>query len=240
MSGPAACWAVIPAAGVGRRMRNHIPKQYLRLGDRTVIEQTLARFMEHPRIDGIVIALGAEDSVWPSLQITSPKPLIAVVGGLERCHSVLNALQRLAACAQAHDWVLVHDAVRPCLAQDDLDRLIAEVEDDPVGGILATPVRDTLKRGDAASRIVDTVDRTGLWHALTPQMFRLELLHRALQDAVAAGAAVTDEAAAVERAGLRLRLIEGRGDNVKITHAQDLVLAERILAAQAALRAKGT
>lgn len=231
-SGAVSRWAIVPAAGVGRRMLSQIPKQYLRLGSRTVMEHTLARFIDHPGIDGLVIAIDAHDRVWPSLSISSSKRLTTVVGGRERCHSVLNALQWLATGAQAQDWVLVHDAVRPCLTIEDLDRLMLELETDSVGGILAVPVSDTLKRGDTDDRIANTVDRTDLWHALTPQMFRLQVLHRALQAAVADDEAVTDEAAAVERVGLRPRLIEGRSDNIKITHPEDLVLAERILAAQ--------
>jgi 2-C-methyl-D-erythritol 4-phosphate cytidylyltransferase len=213
-------------------MRSHIPKQYLRLCGRTVIEHTLARLIAHPSINGIVIAIDAQDRVWPSLSISSSKPLIIVSGGRERCHSVLNALERLTTTAQAHDWILVHDAVRPCLMRDDLDRLIEELADDPVGGILASPVRDTLKRGAADGRIEQTIDRSRLWHALTPQMFRLEVLYRSLKDALANGGVITDEAGAVERAGLQPRLVEGRGNNIKITHPEDLALAERILAAQ--------
>ncbi len=232
MSGAVAHWAVIPAAGVGQRMRSHVPKQYLRLGDRTVIEHTLARFTDHPGIDGVVVAIDVHDRVWPSLRVPASKPVITATGGRERCQSVLNALQRLTTTAQARDWVLVHDAVRPCLMRDDLDRLIAELAEDPIGGILAAPVRDTLKRRGAEGRIDETVDRTGLWHALTPQMFRLEVLHPALQKAIADCIPITDEAAAVERAGLRPRLIEGRGDNIKITHPEDLKLAAHILASQ--------
>jgi 2-C-methyl-D-erythritol 4-phosphate cytidylyltransferase len=228
----AALWAIIPAAGAGRRMRSQIPKQYLRLGDRTVIEYTLARFISHPNIDGIVVAIDAQDTIWPSLTVASTKPLITVTGGVERYHSVFNALRQLAINALEQDWVLVHDAVRPCLTRQDLDRLIVALKDDPIGGILATPVHDTLKRANIDGRIVETVDRTDLWHALTPQMFRFEVLYTALQTALANLDLVTDEASAVERAGLHPRLIEGQGDNIKITRPEDLPLAERILAAQ--------
>jgi 2-C-methyl-D-erythritol 4-phosphate cytidylyltransferase len=233
MSGPVAHWAIIPAAGIGRRMRSQVPKQYLPLGDRTVIEYTLTRFIDHPQIAGIAIAIDVRDEIWRSLQVSSAKPIITVDGGRERCHSVLNALQRLTSRAQAHDWVLVHDAVRPCLSDEDLNKLMRELADDPVGGILAVPVRDTLKRAGSDGRIASTLNRTALWQALTPQMFRLGVLASALAEALAAGDLVTDEAAAVERAGLRPRLVEGRGDNIKITRPEDLVLAERILAAQA-------
>jgi 2-C-methyl-D-erythritol 4-phosphate cytidylyltransferase len=128
--------------------------------------------------------------------------------------------------ASPDDWVLVHDAARPCLSTEDLDRLLAELDSDPVGGLLAIPVRDTLKQTDAAGRVATTVDRARIWHALTPQMFRLGLLRDALRDALARGLPVTDEAAAMEAAGFAPRLIEGRADNVKITRPEDLALAE--------------
>jgi len=232
MTEAAAFWAVIPAAGAGRRMGGAIPKPYQPLAGRLVIEHTLARFIGHRKIAGIVVAVGAGDERWPSLKFASAKPLITVIGGRERCHSVFNALEHLKNVAREDDWVLVHDAARPCLHADDLDKLMTTLGDDPVGGILAVPVRDTLKRVDPENRIDQTVDRTALWHALTPQMFRLEVLRAALQAAIEADATVTDEAAAVERTGLRPRLVEGRGDNIKITHPQDLELAERILSAQ--------
>ncbi|MGH8504165.1 MAG: 2-C-methyl-D-erythritol 4-phosphate cytidylyltransferase [Gammaproteobacteria bacterium] len=227
-----AYWAVIPAAGAGRRMGHAVAKQYLPLVGRLVIEHTLALFIEHPKIAGIVVAVDASDERWSSLNLENAKPLITVTGGRERCHSVLNAVNRLQSLARADDWVLVHDAARPCLNAVDLDMLMTALADDPVGGILATPVRDTLKRADGENRIDQTVDRTALWHALTPQMFRLSVLHSALEAAIEAGVAVTDEAAAVERIRLRPRLVEGRADNIKITRPQDLALAERILSAQ--------
>jgi 2-C-methyl-D-erythritol 4-phosphate cytidylyltransferase len=148
-----------------------------------------------------------------------------VAGGAERCHSVLNALDDLAREADPADWVLVHDAARPCLRRADLDRLITELKDDPVGGILAVPVRDTMKGADGDGRIRSTLDRAALWHAYTPQMFRLGPLRDALRDAIACGDLVTDDASAMERAGFAPRLIEGHADNIKITRAEDLPLA---------------
>ena len=153
-----------------------------------------------------------------------------VTGGAERCHSVLNGLEALRQHADLTDWVLVHDAARPCLAVADLDRLMNELADDPVGGLLAAPVRDTLKQADSAGRVATTVDRSRLWHALTPQMFRLGRLRDALNAALARGLLVTDEAGAMEAAGFAPRLIEGRADNVKITRPEDLALAEFYLA----------
>lgn len=229
MSESVRYWAVVPAAGVGKRMRADRPKQYLPLAGRTVIEHTLQRFIDHPRIAGMVVALSAEDAYWPQLRVASDKPLLRVDGGAERADSVLNALRALAREAAARDWVLVHDAARPCLHPSDLDALIVSLADDAIGGILAVPVRDTMKRADDQGRIARTEERTGLWHALTPQMFRLGALTDALERAAAAGASVTDEASAFEHLGLRPRLVEGRGDNIKITRPEDLALAEFFL-----------
>jgi 2-C-methyl-D-erythritol 4-phosphate cytidylyltransferase len=158
-----------------------------------------------------------------------------VTGGAERGQSVRNGLEALREWAGPDDWVLVHDAVRPCLCTEDLDRLLAELDDDPVGGLLAVPVRDTLKQADATGRVATTVDRAQLWHALTPQMFRLGLLCDALQSALARGLRVTDEAAAMEAAGFSPRLVEGRADNVKITRPEDLALAEFYLTRRVAI-----
>lgn len=219
-------WVVIPAAGIGARMAADRPKQYLMLAGKTVLEHTLACFAEHPRVRGIVLAIALDDPFWPDLVLDVDLPVHVVPGGAERAGSVLNALAMLAALGQSSDWVLVHDAARPNLARADLDRLVAEVERDAVGGILGVPVRDTMKRADGEGRIAHTEPRDGLWHALTPQMFRLGLLHDCLKRALEAGVAVTDEASALEHAGLRPLLVEGRADNIKITRPEDLELAE--------------
>ena len=222
-------WALVPAAGIGKRMGSSIPKQYLPLAGRPVIAHALATLLDHPHIAGGIVAIGAEDEGWPTVaaEFTAAKPLRVVAGGAERCHSVLNGLEALGDLATPSDWVLVHDAARPCLTAEDLDRLFTELVDDPVGGLLAVPVRDTLKQADAAGRrVAVTVDRSRLWHALTPQMFRLGMLHEALRAALARGLLVTDEAAAMEAAGFAPRLVEGRADNLKITRREDLALAE--------------
>ncbi len=228
-----AFWVVVPAAGAGRRMGVATPKQYLPLAGRAVIDHALARFVDHPRIAGILVVLDPGDQRWPQTEYADNPRVRRVDGGAERCHSVLNALDTLAKLATPEDWVLVHDAARPCLRPSDLERLMDLLRDDPVGGILATPVRDTMKRADPTGRIGATVDRTSLWHALTPQMFRLGLLHGALADAVGAGALVTDDAAAIERLGHAPRLIEGHADNLKITRPEDLPLAHFFLESQA-------
>lgn len=228
------CWAVIPAAGVGKRMRADRPKQYLPLLGRTVIEHTIARFDRHPAIAGIVLAVSEGDEYWADLAIDVGKPCHVAPGGTERCDSVLNALTLLSGHAAPDDWVLVHDAARPCLRSDDIDRLIAACREDAVGGILATPVRDTMKRQQPDGRIARTEDREGLWHALTPQMFRLGELFDALQGALRDGVLITDEASALEHAGKPPLLVEGRGDNIKITRPEDLALAEFFLHQEAA------
>ena len=227
--GPSRCWAVIPAAGVGSRMQADRPKQYLPLLGKTVIEITLQRLLSHAHIHGGVVAISSDDGYWPTLSIETDKPLWVADGGAERCHSVLNALQCLSVRAADDDWVLVHDAARPCLRADDVDALIRRCEMHPVGGLLAVPVKDTLKRADTSQNVLETVDRNRLWHAQTPQMFRLGALREALQQALAANALVTDEASAMELAGHAPLLVEGHADNIKITHPEDLALAELFL-----------
>ena len=216
-------WVVIPAAGIGSRMRADRPKQYLQLAGRTILEHTLDCFLDHPRLKGLVLSLAADDPFWPALPCATDPRIQRVEGGAERADSVLAGLLRLVELgAQEGDWVLVHDAARPNLARSDLDRLLAELADDPVGGLLAVPARDTLKRIGADGRVAETVDRSLIWQAYTPQMFRFATLHRALADALVAGVAVTDEASALEWAGQAPKLVEGRADNLKITRPEDL------------------
>ena len=225
-----AIWAVVPAAGVGRRMGGGVPKQYLPLGGRTVIEHTLSVLVEHPQIAGLWVALGAEDGYWPATGFAAHPAVTRVTGGAERVHSVRNALAAMADRADVNDWVLVHDAARPCLRRADLDRLLDALRDHPVGGLLGVPVRDTMKRADARGAVEATLSREGLWHAFTPQMFRYGLLIDAIDRALADGVVVTDEASAVEHLGLRPLMVEGHTDNIKVTHPLDLPLAEFYLA----------
>ncbi len=230
MSGDAGLWAVVPAAGSGLRMGGGTPKQYLQLRGRTVLDHSLAALLHHPGIGRLAVAVARADTRWQASEHARDPRVRWIEGGAERCHSVLNALAGLAAEAATDDWVLVHDAARPCLRRRDLDNLIDTLRDHPVGGVLGVPVRDTMKRCDSAGAIVATVDRTGLWHAYTPQMFRFGLLHEALRLAVTAGELVTDEAAAIERAGLTPRMVEGSQGNIKVTRPADLPLAEFFLA----------
>lgn len=219
-------WAVLPAAGSGSRMNASVPKQYLTLSGKAVIRHVLEAFDRHPRVDGIVVALAAGDDTWPSVRPQLRKPLHQVTGGATRMLSVLNGLSHLLERAAPEDWVMVHDAARPCLTQGELDHLIDKLEDDPVGGLLGVPITDTVKRVDAEARALETLDRTQLWRAFTPQMFRLNPLHRALREALEHGVQVTDEAAAMERMGHAPQMVQGLPGNIKITHPHDLALAE--------------
>lgn len=235
-------WVVVPAAGIGARMGAELPKQYLTLRGKCVIEHCLDRLTSHPKISGIVVALGQDDANGTKLltgcrerlsrSAWNGKPLHRTAGGEQRCHSVLNALLRLADIAAGDDWVLVHDAVRPCLRHSDMDKLINTLEEHPVGGLLGVPLSDTVKRVAADHRVIETVNRTELWRALTPQMFRLAALTRALTEAIERGIEVTDDAAAVSLTGAIPVMIEGHADNIKITHPADLALAEFYLVQQ--------
>lgn len=229
MSTPPPFWALIPAAGVGSRMAADRPKQYLMLEGRCILEHTLDCFLGHPQLRGLVISLAQDDPYWSVLACAGDPRISRADGGRERADSVLGGLLRLIELgAQDDDWVLVHDAARPNLTRDDLDNLLLTLADDPVGGLLAVPVRDTLKRADSAGRVAKTVDRAAMWQAYTPQMFRLGLLHRALAEALLAEVAVTDEASAVEWAGQAPRLVEGRSDNLKVTTPEDLQRLSRL------------
>src|SRR5690606_20607490 len=216
-------WLVIPAAGVGARMAADRPKQYLEIAGRCILEHTLDCFLDHPGLLGAVVCVALDDPFWQQLAVASDPRVRRAPAGRERADSVLAGLQvLLAEGAGAEDWVLVHDAARPNLVRQDRDRLLTSLADDPVGGLLAVPARDTLKRAGADGRVVETVDRSRIWQAYTPQMFRFAALHRALADALVAGVTITDEASAVEWTGQAPRLVEGRADNLKITRPEDL------------------
>lgn len=220
-------WAVIPAAGVGKRMQSDIPKQYLKLKGRTVLEQTTHQLAGITDIRAIAIAVTDEDPFWSNQQFDIPQRIIRASGGEERCHSVLNGLSALEENGAGHaDWVLVHDAARPCVRQVDLYALISQVITKGEGGLLSIPVRDTMKQADNDQCVEQTINRSRLWHALTPQMFRLGELKLALIKALDDGYLVTDEASAMEHAGYHPMLVEGHGDNIKITRPEDLALAE--------------
>jgi len=229
MTSKANYWVVIPAAGTGSRMNVDIPKQYLKINGKTIIEHTLDCFLQRDDIKGIVVVLAADDTYWPSLTIAGHKKIIQTPGGKERYESVLNGLKVLSGIAKVNDWVLVHDAARPCLNQTDIDNMLQAVSVHSVGGLLAVPVRDTMKRTDDHNEVKETVERNNLWHALTPQMFRLQILTEALENAIRNEINITDEAMAIERFGLSPLLVAGNAKNIKVTQNDDLLLAETYL-----------
>ncbi len=226
-------WLVVPAAGSGVRMGEPTPKQYLSLAGSTVIRHALSAFTDHPLITGMVLVVAPQDQWWASNDPGFGKPLILIDGGEERSHSVLKGLNALARKMREDDWVVIHDAVRPCLRTSDFNKLVSEVIDDEVGGLLASPVVDTIKTAGSGSRVAETLKRSTMWRAMTPQIYRYGILKDALTAIIERGESVTDEAEAVERAGHLPRLIQGRADNIKITHPEDLQLAEAILTARA-------
>ncbi len=219
------CWAIIPAAGVGRRIESETPKQYLHINGKTILEYSIELFLNHNLIDGVVIVLSEDDRIWSSLQIDQKDKLITTIGGVERFHSVLNGLIALDSQLDEDDWVLVHDAARPCLEIGDIDKLINTISTHPTGGILAMPVKDTMKRSKTDNLILKTVEREGLWHALTPQMFRYKKLRQAIESAIKENIPITDEAQAIEQTGERPMLVEGSARNIKVTRPEDLALA---------------
>lgn len=221
-------YVLIPAAGVGSRMGEAMPKQYMPLAGKTVIEHTLAVFLADPRFEKIIVTLNPDDAIWPTLSISQHKKIVTVLGGTSRPQSVLNGLLHLEAVANLDDWVLVHDAVRPCVQESDLNKLLAAVKDHSVGGLLATPEPNTLKKCEAAT-VVTTLPRENIWQALTPQMFRLRKLLPALQAVLNKQQNITDDAMALELLGERPLIVAGRRDNIKITYPDDLQLAEKIL-----------
>jgi len=229
-------WIVIPAAGVGKRMQSDVPKQYIRIFDKTVIEHTLDCFTSHSSIAGIIVVLHTDDPYWKTIanKINANMPIYTVEGGQERCESVMQGLDYLSTVEQlsTEQWVMVHDAARPCLVSKDIDALLAlsEQSDDIVGGILATPVKDTMKRAkQGTNTILKTESRDDLWHALTPQLFRLGELYDALEKGLEAQANITDEASALERLGRFPLLVKGSPQNIKITHPGDVEIATGFL-----------
>jgi len=221
-------FALVPAAGSGSRMGDALPKQYLSLAGRPLIFHTLSVLCAHPGIEAVFVVLAVEDGHWKrhDWAALGPKLQPLFCGGRTRADSVLNGLKAISRTAGPEDWILVHDAARPCLAPHHLDALLREVAEDEVGGILAVPVADTLKRADAGQRIAATVPRERLWQAQTPQMFRYRLLRKALERS----REVTDEAGAVETLGLAPKLVAADATNLKVTFPLDLQLASWILA----------
>jgi 2-C-methyl-D-erythritol 4-phosphate cytidylyltransferase len=223
-------YAIVPAAGSGSRFGGEKPKQYLDLLGRPLIYHTLAALTACPDIERVWVVLAPDDPWWPQYDWSGLGAKLETVrcGGATRAESVTNGLQAAAMVAVEDDWILVHDAARPCLSAAMLDSLISELADDPVGGILAVPVADTLKRADAGQRVAATEPRDGLWQAQTPQMFRYGQLQKSLKNEIS----VTDEAGAIEAAGLTPKLVRGDSTNLKVTWPADLALAAMILRAR--------
>lgn len=236
MNRPSAYWAIVPAAGLGRRMQSERPKQYLPLMGKTLIEHSIAPLLDLP-LAGLVVAIHPEDSIWPQLSLSRDKHIETVAGGEERHHSVLNALHAIEGRADDQDWVLVHDAVRACVSAACIQRLVSQLADHPVGGLLGYPLSDTLKKVDENQVVQETIDRSAIWAALTPQMFRFGVLMKAMSHLSNSEAKreskPTDEAMAVENMGLHPQMVEGRRDNIKVTLPGDLELAALVLQARA-------
>ncbi|MFT6407031.1 MAG: 2-C-methyl-D-erythritol 4-phosphate cytidylyltransferase [Arenicella sp.] len=220
-------WVVMPAAGSGRRMRETIPKQYLSINGSAVIEHAIKVFLKNLEIEKIMVSLAKDDQRFSQLRIANDRRVKTTTGGNSRAQSVLNGLNALS--AMDDDWVLVHDAARPCLSAVLLAKLIDCLRDDQVGGILAVPAKDTLKRATADQTISSTVDRADIWQAQTPQMFRYGLLKAALTTAIEQGVETTDEASSLEYCGYQAKLIEGDSRNLKITTPEDFAIAEFLL-----------
>ena len=224
-------WGIVPAAGVGKRMNADRPKQYLPLTDsQTVIEHTLSRLIATQIFQKIVVAISEDDPYWATLPIANHEKIHRAKGGKERADSVLNALAAIENQARENDWVLVHDAARPCITKQDIETLIFQLQHDEIGGILALASHDTLKDVDG-TQILSTHDRKRIWRALTPQMFRYGALKKALE-IHQGNDAITDESSALEIQGFSPKIVEGRSDNIKITRPEDLALARFYLSVQ--------
>lgn len=232
-------WVVIPAAGIGQRMNSLLPKQYLKIQGKSLIEHTFDCFLEHKKVAGIVVALSVDDEHWQALDLASKsKPIYTVQGGSNRSDSVMQGLSYLNEELKLPEktWVMVHDAARPCLTTIDIDSLLQIRNDDCVGGILASPVRDTMKRAvienntqDESEVVSHTESRENLWHALTPQMFRMGDLIKALKHCHNQNVKITDECSAMEKMGLNPKLVEGSHNNIKVTYASDIEMASFLI-----------
>ena len=222
---------VVPAAGVGKRMRSSCPKQYLTIQDKTILEHTVQRLLSHNAIAHVIIALGADDEYFPNTSLANHESVTCVCGGKERVDSVLSGLKLLN--SKNEQWVLVHDAARPCVKHQDLTQLINDCLENDHGGLLAAPVRDTMKQANAEQCVASTLDRSQMWHALTPQMYKTAELTSASTASLASNVVITDESSGMEIMGYVSGLVSGSSDNIKITQPEDLSLAEFILNQQA-------
>ncbi len=225
-------WAIIPAAGIGTRMGSIKPKQYLNLAGKFIIDITLQKILSLPDIEKVIVAIAKEDKFWQKSNFFNDTRIETVLGGPERYLSVLNALERLKKYAKPNDWVLVHDAVRPCINKSDVENLILKVQESEIGGLLGTPVKDTIKKVSPSNEVLTTIERNDLWQALTPQIFRFSILYEAIFVASKSKLEITDEASALEALGREPIIVEGRSDNIKVTRPEDLKLAEILIGLQ--------
>lgn len=224
-------WAIIPAAGSGSRFSKSELKQYQVIQDKTVLEHTISR-LNTLSLTGYVLAIGEQDTFAKTLNFEALDKAHFCMGGAERVHSVFNALNYLSTIASEDDWVLVHDAARPCVTQESLNHLVQTAVETGKSAILAIPVRDTLKSVEVGVTIDKTVDRSKLWQAQTPQMAQLGVLKKAIEQALLSQVNITDEASALEHSGEVVLVVQARSDNIKITYPDDLELAKLILASQ--------
>ncbi|MCX7120737.1 MAG: 2-C-methyl-D-erythritol 4-phosphate cytidylyltransferase [Gammaproteobacteria bacterium] len=222
-------FAVIPAAGIGARFKSDKPKQYLKIHDQPLLERVVNLFSAQAYIEKVVVVLHADDHWWPNLTLNHPEKILTVIGGQERVHSVFLGLDFLKDFANENDFVLVHDAARPCLQEKDIKRLISALKNHDVGGLLGLPIVDTVKRVDKNNEVVETVSREQLWQAQTPQCFRYQLLKSSIEKALLENKIMTDESSAIENAGYHPKIILGNAQNIKITFPEDLLMAERFL-----------
>lgn len=234
-------WVVIPAAGASRRMESSLPKQYLSVMGKTILEHVVTRFLSLSVVVGVVVVVSPEDTIWQTMALSSHPKVKTVMGGKERAHSVLNGLSALHDSLSENDWVLVHDAARPCIKPSDILYLIERLKEHPVGGLLGLPQQETLKEvrsiyehasGGLLANIHKTVDRSLVWIAQTPQMFRFGLLKDALISAVESGKNVTDEAQAIELKALSAMMVVGSAENIKLTYPDQLKMIRFILSEQ--------
>ena len=221
---------VVPASGIGQRMNSTIPKQYIILENGlTILDQCLNTILSNDLISGFIVALDKKDSYFKSSNFAKDPKLISIAtGGKERFNSVLNALNALDQNAKPNDWVLVHDAARPCIRKEDINKLIEEVADDKVGGILANRIVDTVKQINNGG-LVSTIDRQKLYIAQTPQMFRYAILKDSIEKAIESNMHITDESEALENLNYSIRIVEGSSSNIKITIQEDIHLANYFL-----------
>ena len=226
--------AVVPAAGAGKRMLANCPKQYLTIDNETILEHTVERLLSHPLINKVIIALSEGDEYYSRTSLVNNKHIETVIGGKERVDSVIAGLKAID--SKVYPWVLVHDAARPCVTHDDISALIKQCIEKQTGGLLAAPVRDTMKRSLssdlAVNQVSKTVDRENLWHALTPQMYQVNELKEAIINGLSKNAELTDESSAIELANIPSLLVSASSENIKITHPDDLVLAAFFLRKQ--------